>query len=169
MIVGPSGRKAPRWNMTMCSCLTTGASTRFWVLEILSVLNETGTYQRLYAPPGECESSPFFQCRRERWEPPARRLVNMNSNSNIWRRVVELLTRISNTWGNVVGARNGTKRHNEPAARDCEFQGRKVCHRLERRIIISQVVRTCLNHFRFMIIFITMIFVSPSRVHADNS
>ena len=37
----------------------------FWVLEILSVHNEIGMYQRWYAALGECEFSPFFQHRRE--------------------------------------------------------------------------------------------------------
>ena len=128
----PSGCKATRRcpacqaNMTMSSCLPTGGSTRFWVIEVLSVLNEIGTYQRWYAALGEYESSPFFQRRRQRWELPARWLVNMNRNSNKWRRVVELLTRISNTWGSVVGGRHAMARidSSKPAMRNCANSNR---------------------------------------------
>ena len=85
----------------------------------------------------------------------------MYRNSNKWKRVVELLTRISNTWGNVVG---GMQWHEsmqwgllintsgKQATPDSEFQGRKVFHRLERtttRIAISQVVETCPKSFSF--------------------
>ena len=142
---------------------------------MLSVHNEIGTYQKWYAALGECESSPFFQHRRERWEFPTRRLVNMNRNSNIWRRVVEHLTHIINTWGNVVGARNGTNRRNE-IYRPRVNQPRETANsRGEKSVTGSSVGLQfhkwwgpARNHFWFMIIFITMILIAPIRVHASN-
>ena len=160
----------------MSSCLPTGASTRFWVLEILSVHNEIGTYQRWYAAPGEFESSPFFRGRRERWELLARRLVNMHRNSNEWRRVVELLTCISNTWENVVGGRHAmaridAMRSGKPVVQTANSRGEKSVTSSSFGLQFYKWWESALNHFRFMIIFITMCFSMhecsdvPAKLH----
>ena len=85
-----------------------------------------------------------------------------------WSNFLHAYQMLERTWLGHAMARIDKMRSGKPAARDCEFQGRKVCYRLERRITISQVVRTCPKPFSFMIIFITLILVAPSRVHASN-
>ena len=89
----------------------------YGMLEMLSVHNEIGTYQRWFAALGECESSPFFQYRRERWELPVRRLVNMHRNSNEWRRVIEYQI-LEGTWLGHAMVQIDAMRSGKPASRD---------------------------------------------------
>ena len=146
---------APRW-CRQCPaipfCFPMSGSTSFGVLEILSVHNEIGTYQGWYAALGNMNPAHFFRVGGKDENPPQGDLptwIVIPIYEDTWSNFLHAYQMLEQTWLGHAMAWIDKMRSGKPAARDCEFQGPKVCHRLERRITISQVVRTCPKPFSF--------------------